>query len=125
MKIGLLPPSSEYLGESSWENKHFIIKQGVDPSGKWNSIFHKESEFDIKKYLAKKKYYSKTLDNYIIKWGANDPDIQKQTGAWYRLFGVFLERGQWRHLLRKPLLIPGIYLLIFLVGITYLRRNFL
>jgi glycosyltransferase involved in cell wall biosynthesis len=123
-KIGLLPSSSEYLGESSWKNKKFIIKRGVDPSGKWNSVFHNESELDIKKYLAKKKYYSKSLDTYITKWGANDPDIQKQTGVWYRLFGVFLERGKWRRLLKKPLLIPGIYLLRLLMGLIFLRRNF-
>ena len=122
--IGLLPTSSGYLGESSWKKKNFIIKRGVDPNGKWNSIFHNESEFDIKKYLAKKKYYSKSLDNYVAKWGANDPDIRKQTGVWYRFFGVFVERGKWRRLLQKPLLIPGIYLLKILIGLTFLRRNF-
>ena len=123
-QIGLLPTSSEYLGESSWKNKNFIIKRGVDPSGKWNSIFHNESEFDIKRYLSKKKYYFKSLDNYVTKWGANDPDIRKQTGVWYRFFGVFLERGKWRRLLQKPLLIPGIYLLRVLIGLNFLQRNF-
>ena len=123
-QIGLLPTSSEYLEENSWKNKNFIIERGVDPNEKWNSIFHNESEFDIKIYLAKKKYYSKSLDNYVAKWGAKDSDVQKQTGVWYRFFGVFLERGKWRRLLQKPLLIPGIYLLKILIGLNFLRRNF-
>jgi glycosyltransferase involved in cell wall biosynthesis len=122
-KIGLLPSSSEYLRENSWKYKHFIIERGVNPSGKWNSIFHNESEFNLQKYLWKKKYYSKSLNNYITKWGANDPDIRKQTGIWYRFFGIFLERGKWRHLLKKPLLIPGIYFLRVLIGLNFLRRN--
>lgn len=123
-QIGLLPTSSEYLEENSWKNKNFIIERGVDPNEKWNSIFHNESEFDIKIYLAKKKYYSKSLDNYVAKWGAKDSDVRKQTGVWYRFFGVFLERGKWRRLLQKPLLIPGIYLLKILIGLNFLRRNF-
>ena len=122
--IGLLPSSSEYLEEDLWEHKRFIIERGVNPSGKWNSIFHNESEFGLQNYLAKKKYYSKSLNKYITKWGINDPDIQKQTGVWYRFFGVFLERGKWRHLLQKPLLIPGIYLLRVLTGLIFLRKNF-
>ena len=123
-QIGLLPTSSEYLEENSWKNKNFIIERGVDPNEKWNSIFHNESEFDIKIYLAKKKYYSKSIDNYVAKWGAKDPDVRKQTGIWYRFFGVFLERGKWWRLLQKPLLIPGIYLLKILIGLNFLRRNF-
>ena len=123
-QIGLLPTSSEYLEENSWKNKNFIIERGVDPNEKWNSIFHNESEFDIKIYLAKKKYYSKSLDNYVAKWGAKDSDVRKQTGVWYRFFVVFLERGKWMRLLQKPLLIPGIYLLKILIGLNFLRRNF-
>ena len=123
-RIGLLPSSSEYLGANSWRHKRFTTERGVDPSGKWNSIFHNESEFNLQIYLAKKKYYSKSLNNYIKKWGANDPDIQKQTGVWYRFFGVFLEHGKWRRLLKKPLLIPGIYLLRVLIGLKFLQRNF-
>ena len=124
-RIGLIPSSSEYLKENLWKHKRFVIERGVNPRGKWNSIFHNESEFGLQNYLVKKKYYSKSLNKYITKWGINDPDIQKQTGVWYRFFGVFLERGKWRHLLQKPLLIPGICLLRVLTGIIFLRRNFL
>jgi len=123
-EIGLLPSSSDYSQENSWKLKNFILERGVDPNGKWNSIFHNESEFSLKKYLLKKKYYSKSMDSYITKWGEDDPDVRKQMGIWYRFFGVFLERGKWKHLLQKPLLIPGIYLLRVLTGLIFLRKNF-
>ena len=123
-RIGLIPSSSEYLKENLWKHKRFVIERGVNPRGKWNSIFHNESEFGLQNYLVKKKYYSKSLNKYITKWGINDSDIQKQTGVWYRFFGVFLEHGKWRSLLKKPLLIPGIYLLRVLVGLKFLQRNF-
>ena len=123
-RIGLIPSSSEYLKENLWEHKRFVIERGVNPRGKWNSIFHNESEFGLQNYLVKKKYYSKSLNKYITKWGINDPDIQKQMGVWYRFFGVFLEHGKWRRLLKKPLLIPGIYLLRVLIGLKFLQRNF-
>ena len=122
-KIGLLPSSSDYSQENSWKLKNFILERGVDPNGKWNSIFHNESEFSLKKYLLKKKYYSKSMDSYITKWGEDDPDVRKQMGIWYRFFGVFLERGKWKHLLKKPLLIPGIYLLRVFTGLQFLLRN--
>jgi len=123
-RIGLIPSSSEYLKENLWKHKRFVIERGVNPRGKWNSIFHNESEFGLQNYLVKKKYYSKSLNKYITKWGINDPDIQKQMGVWYRFFGVFLEHGKWRSLLKKPLLIPGIYLLRVLIGLKFLQRNF-
>ena len=91
---------------------------------KWNCIFHNETEFNLLEYLSKKKYYSKSIDYYTKKWGRNDPDIRKQMGIWYRFFGVFLERGKWKQFILNPHLILGIYLLRFLVGLQFLRRNF-
>jgi hypothetical protein len=123
--IGMLPVTSEYIKASSWKQKEFIVEQGVDPNGRWNAIFHNESKFILKKYLSKKKYYSKSMDTYISKWGQRDPDIRKQLGLWYRFFWVFLEKGKWKYLLEKPHLIPGIYLLRILVGLQFLRRKFL
>ena len=122
--IGLLPSSSDYLEDDPWKYKNYIIERGVDPNGKWNCIFHNESEFNLLEYLSKKKYYSKSIDNYTKKWGRNDPDIRKQMGIWYRFFGVFLERGKWKRFILNPHLILGIYFLRFLVGLQFLRRNF-
>ena len=79
-------------------------------------LYHNESEFSLTKYLAKKEYYSKNLDAYIAKWGKNDPDIKKQFGFSYRFFGVFIENGKWKKLVRHPILACGMYFLRILVG---------
>jgi glycosyltransferase involved in cell wall biosynthesis len=85
-------------------------------------IFHNEAEFNLKKYLNKKGYYSQKFDTYIAKWGKDDPDIKKQFSVWYRFFGVFIERGKWKKLLAHPILTGGMYFLRFLVGINFLFR---
>lgn len=85
-------------------------------------LYHNESEFNLKKYLAKKSYYAKNFDKYISKWGKDDPDIKKQFGFWYRYFGVFTENGKWKKLLRHPILASGMYFLRISVGINFLTR---
>jgi len=84
-------------------------------------LYHNEGRFNLKRYLEKKGCYSKAFNKYIQKWGKDDPKIKKQLGIWYRLFGVFIENGQWRKLVRHPIKTFGMYFLRFMVGITYLR----
>ena len=84
-------------------------------------IFHNEVEFNLRKYLKKKAYYSQSFSDYIKKWGKDDPDIKRQLGFWYRYFGVFLENGKWKRLLRHPILTTGMFFLRFLVGLQYLK----
>ena len=88
-------------------------------------IFHNEADFNLQKYLSKKQYYSKNFDIYIKKWAKNDPDIKKQFGLWYRYFGVFIEDGKWKRLLRHPVLVTGMFTLRFLVGLFFLRVKLL
>lgn len=85
-------------------------------------LYHNEAEFNLKKYLAKKSYYTKNMDEYIKKWGKGDPDIKKQFCFYYRYIGVFIENGKWRKLLRHPILSCGMYFLRFLVGVKFLMR---
>jgi GT2 family glycosyltransferase len=85
-------------------------------------LFHNESEFDLRKYLAKKSYYAENFDTYIEKWGRNDPDIKKQFGFRYRFFGVFTENGKWKKLLHHPSLTLGMFFLRVMVGVKYLTR---
>lgn len=85
-------------------------------------IYHNEADFAVKKYLAKKGYYLEELF-YLERWGKNDPDVQKQFGFWYRFFGVFIENGKWRRLVRHPLLAAGMYFLRLLVGLQFLLAN--
>lgn len=85
-------------------------------------IHHNEEEFNLKKYLSKKGYYSKSFDTYSEKWGKDDADVKKQLGLYYRFFGVFVENGKWKKLLSHPFLTSGMYFLRFLVGIKFLVR---
>ena len=72
--------------------------------------------FNLKKYLARKKYYAKDFEKYIAKWGKNDPDIKKQFGFWYRYFRSFHGKGEMEKIIRHPILALGMYFLRFLVG---------
>lgn len=85
-------------------------------------IFHNETEFNLKTYLSKKMYYSKSFSKYIGKWGENDRDIRKQLGFSYRFIRVFVENSNWKKLLSHPILTIGMYILRFYVGIIYLSR---
>jgi len=123
--IGLLPLITEYPKATTWKLARLIIESGVNPNGKWNSIFHNESEFKLVEYLSKKKYYSASIDRYAKKWGRNDPDIRKQMSIGYRFFGVFLERYKWKRFILNPYLVFGVYFLRFLVGLQFLKRNLL
>lgn len=106
-----------------WKQEDYIKERGVDPKKYGSVIFHNESEFDLGKYLEKKGYYSKSFDNYIKKWGKDDPIIKKQLGFYYRFLGVFIENGKWKRLLAHPTLTFGMYYLRFLVGIKYITRS--
>lgn len=86
-------------------------------------IYHNESNFDLKKYLQKKSYYSLSFNRYIKKWGKNDPDVKKQFSPLYRFVGVFIENGKWKKLIRHPILTLGMYYLRFLIGLRFFLRK--
>ena len=85
-------------------------------------VYHNESDFTVKKYIVKKGYYLEELF-YIERWGKDDADVKKQFGFWYRFFGVFVENGRWKKLVRYPLITAGMYFLRFLVGARFLLAN--
>lgn len=87
-------------------------------------IYHNEAEFNLKKYLAKKSYYSKSFNKYINKWSKDDPDIKNQFSPLYRMVLVFLEKGKWKNTVSNLHLSLGIILLRIMVGFGYiLNRN--
>lgn len=88
------------------------------------AIIHNETEFNLLKYLSKKRYYAKSFYRYVAKWGKNDPDVIRQLGLWYRFFGVFIEDGKWKKLLAHPHLTFGLYFLRFLVGISFITNEY-
>lgn len=83
-------------------------------------LYHNEAEFNLKKYLLKKGYYSGNMDVYIEKWGKDDSDLKKQFGLYYRFIGVFLENGKWTKLIAHPILTLGMYYLRILVGASFI-----
>jgi glycosyltransferase involved in cell wall biosynthesis len=85
-------------------------------------LYHNENSFDMKRYLKKKDYYAKGIQNYARKWGSHDPEITKQIGLWYRVIGVFTEKDKWKNLLRHPLFMIGMYYLKLRVAIGF-RQN--
>ncbi|MCI4626239.1 MAG: glycosyltransferase [Candidatus Magnetoovum sp. WYHC-5] len=86
-------------------------------------VYHNESDLTLIKYLAKKDYYIKSLDEYIAKWGADDIDVKRQFSPYYRFLVVFLEDGKWKRFITLPHLAIGIYFIKFLVGIRFLLRK--
>lgn len=84
-------------------------------------VMHNEGRFDLARYLDKKAYYAGSFDTYVARWGADDPDVQRQLGPFYRYAGVFIENGKVWRLLRHPILTAGMYWLRFRVGLRYLR----
>jgi glycosyltransferase involved in cell wall biosynthesis len=115
--------ASSLTHPDEWELAPFIRQAGVDPSAYGGVVYHDESEFNLGKYLRKKRYYTSWLAAYEQKWGRDDPDIAKQLGPGYRLFGVFVEDGKWRRLLRNPTLASGMYFLRAAVSASYLLRR--
>ncbi len=87
-------------------------------------LYHQEGKFNLRRYLAKKRYYTRSFAPYIAKWGREDPEIRKQFGFAYRYLGVFLEKGKWRRLLAYPLLAGGMIYLRSAVGLAYLASGF-
>ncbi|MCZ2845987.1 MAG: glycosyltransferase family 2 protein, partial [Candidatus Bathyarchaeota archaeon] len=110
------------IGPEDWD-----FDRKIREVGKVNIIsaplYHNEGRFNLKPYLKKKSYYSKSIDKYIQKWGKDDPIVRKQLGVWYRLFWVFIEKGKWKKLLRYPLLAVSMYWLRFMVGIGYFCKK--
>lgn len=106
-----------YAGED-WDFTKRIKKYGKTESVNI-PLYHDDSQATVISYLRKKSYYAKNLQEYVKKWGKNDPDIIKQFGMYYRFFGVFTEHGKWKRLISNPFLSIGMIFIKILVGITY------
>ena len=84
-------------------------------------LYHNEGEFKMRRYLKKKGYYTNGVTEYVNKWGSNDSEVSKQVGFRYRLFGVFVEKGKWKKLVKHPLLTFAMYILRLRVALVYFR----
>ena len=81
-----------------------------------NDLYH-DDQIPLITYLRKKAYYTKSMRRFQEL----HPDA-KVLKPWYRVFGVFLEHGKWKRLLRHPIMALKIYLLIIARAFIYLRK---
>jgi glycosyltransferase involved in cell wall biosynthesis len=121
-QLGTLSLVKSGSSADHWALDDFIDSRGAVRSKNFAGIFHNEDEQTLKRYLAKKSYYSGSMEIYKTKW-ENDSDIRKQLGFFYRYFSVFLENGKWRKIVQNPLRFVGVMSLRFLVGLTYVSTR--
>lgn len=112
----------DLTGPEDWDLDRRIREEGevdiIDAP-----LYHDEGRFSFREYLSGKEYYMQDFDKYVEKWGEHDPVVKKQLGPRYRLIGVFTEDGNWKELLKHPLLSTGMYFLRAVVGASYLKRG--
>ena len=102
-----------------WDLDRRLKAAGVATALAKGHLLHNEARQGLRRLLAKKAYYSGSVDAYRRKWG-NDETCRRQFGVAYRFFGVFVEDGKWRRLARHPVLAAVMYFERFLVGVVYL-----
>ena len=124
LKVGGFDEKNIGFGFDDWDFNKKIRKIGGKIGITKSKIYHHEENMTIGGYLNKKEKYAATAESYIQKWSRGDPDIQKQFGFWYRYFGIFLENGKWKKLLKHPILTGGMYFLRLAVGAIYLYQKF-
>ena len=106
-------------GGEDWDLDIRILALGVKCEILKTALIHNEKSLTLRRLIAKKAYYSKTIGDYRAKWPGH-PAVEKQFSPWYRFAGVFIENGKWKRLLRHPVLSAVMYFERFLVALTYL-----
>ena len=105
-----------------WDLDRRLVAAGATTATTDGNLFHNESRQDLKTLLKKKAYYSTSVAAYRGKWG-DDAVCRRQFGLRYRYFGVFVENGKWKRLLRHPILAAVMYAERIAVGFTYLLNR--
>ena len=106
-------------GPEDWELDIRVLATGARCEVLKGHLLHNEKALSFGRLMAKKAYYTKSMAAYRAKWKGH-PALKKQFGLGYRFFGVFVENGKWRRLLRHPILAVVMYAERIAVGFTYL-----
>jgi len=101
------------------QSSNFAKQMGVISTDDWPCFFHNEAEFSWQWYFKKKIYYSKSLGQYVKKWGFNDHKVRKQLGFKYRFFQVFMEDEKYKRVLLNPHLMLVLWAQLFMVGVLF------
>lgn len=80
-------------------------------------LYHNDN-IPLGTYLKKKAYYSKSMRRFANRW----PD-DKCINIWWRCFGVYVEKGKWKRILRRPDLFIGMMFILALRGIVYYAKR--
>ena len=110
-------------GGEDWELDIRILATGASAAVLRNHLVHNEKSLSFWRLMAKKAYYAKGVADYQAKW-AGHPALKRQFGLYYRYFGVFVENGKWRRLVRHPVLAFVMYFERFAVGAVYVASLF-
>lgn len=111
-----------------WDLDRRVLAAGARTAVTDGALLHDERRLSLRALLRKKRYYAGSFGAYRRKWG-NDATTRRQFGFRYRFFGVFLENGKWRRVLRHPFLFATVMAERVAVGFVFLfarggaRRN--
>lgn len=85
------------------------------------SIFHDDGNLTFRKFLKKKKYYFRGIQQYQNA-DLNDARYQhqKMLSPLYRLIGVYFEEGKWKVTVKHPFMYFQILILRFILGVAFL-----
>ena len=106
-------------GPEDWDLDIRVLATGAKCAVLKSPLIHNEKQLSLRRMLEKKAYYSKSMAAYQAKWKGH-PALARQFGIGYRYFGVFLEHGKWKRVLRHPVLFAAVLFERFAVGLTYL-----
>ena len=97
--------------DSDWDRR---VTGGKSISA--NCLYHYDN-IGLKKYIQKKAYYAKSMRRYHEL----HPD-DKVLSLQYRCFGIFVENGKWKRLLRHPVLSLGVLFILIVRGVIWLKK---
>jgi glycosyltransferase involved in cell wall biosynthesis len=101
------------------QTSNFSKTKGFLSTDDWPCFYHNEAEFNWRWYFKKKIYYSKSLGQYVKKWGSNDSILRKQLGFKYRFLQVFIENKKYKKVLQNPHLMLVLWVQLFVVGVIF------
>ena len=109
-------------GPEDWELDIRVLATGAKCAVLKNHLIHNEKRLTLRRMLEKKAYYTKSFAAYQAKWKGH-PAVKKQFSPVYRFFGVFVENGKWRKVLRHPVLFAVMMFERVAVGVVYLLNR--
>lgn len=82
------------------------------------SVLYHHDDIGFCDYFRKKSYYAKSMRRF------KELNPTDRVLDWkYRCFGIFVEDGKWMKLLRHPILSIGVFVIIAIRAIIYLRSK--